>query len=268
MSQPIDDLLILMARLRDPESGCPWDLKQNFATIAPFTLEEACEVVDAIERQDYDHLKEELGDLLFQVIFHGQMGSEAGYFDFSDIAQGLLEKLLRRHPHIFPEGTLSSSAEATSLTSEDVQKKWREIKDEEKKLKQKKTSVSAMPDDLPAALPSLQRAAKIQTAAARIGFDWPDIDPVFHKIDEELQEIRDARAESPERVAEEVGDLLFTCVNLARHLGADADMALRQANGKFDRRFRTMESLAVENNDEFQQLSLKEMEAYWVQSKK
>lgn len=267
MTQSIDDLLTMMARLRDPESGCSWDLKQTFATIAPYTLEEACEVVDAIEQEDWGHLREELGDLLLQVIFHAQMGREAGYFDFSDVCQTLLEKMLRRHPHVFPDGTLDSSMENTPLTPEEVKQRWEEIKAEEKRAKQKKSSGSAMPDDLPAILPALKRAQKLQKAAAKVGFDWPGADPVYAKIEEEIAEIQEASEQYPEKVSEEIGDLLFACVNLARHLGVDADMALRQANGKFERRFRQMETLAAADDQTFQQLTLDEMEAYWQQSK-
>ena len=305
MSQTINDLLTLMARLRDPQSGCSWDIKQTFATIAPYTLEEACEVVDAIEREDYDHLREELGDLLLQVIFHAQIGSEAGYFNFDDVANTLLEKMIRRHPHVFPEGTLTSSMASTRLTPEQVKAKWEAIKKEEKRQKQQNQSGSssdsisdsaishsaishsaishsaishsaishsaishsAMPDDLPVVMPALKRAHKLQSAAAKVGFDWPQAQPVFDKIAEEIDEIKEAMVEQPEKLPEEVGDLLFACVNLARHLGVDADMAMRQANGKFDRRFRTMEVLASKNSQEFQQLTLEEMENYWQQSK-
>ena len=267
MSHSIDDLIILMARLRDTEHGCPWDLKQTFATIAPYTLEEACEVAEAIEREDYDNLKEELGDLLFQVIFHAQMASENGLFDFSGISEGLLVKLLRRHPHVFPDGSLESFASEQKLTPEEVKQKWQEIKVEEKRQKGQKERRSAMPDDLPRLLPTLQRAEKIQAAAARVGFDWPEAEPVFDKIHEELDEIREARSESQERISEEVGDLIFACVNLARHLGVDADMALRKACHKFDGRFRNMEALARNHEQTFEQLTLEEMEHYWQKSK-
>ena len=265
MSHDLNNLLTLMARLRDPERGCPWDIKQTFATIAPYTLEEACEVVEAIEREDFDNLREELGDLLLQVIFHAQMASEAGYFDFADISQELLAKLIRRHPHVFPNGTLDDGFDSTAMSAEQVLVKWDEIKASEKKAKGQ--GHSAMPDNLPRMLPTLQRAEKIQVAAARVGFDWPNAEPVFDKIYEELDEIRAARDEGQERVAEEVGDLLFACVNLARHLGVDGDMALRKASHKFAERFRKMEALAVSNEQQFTQLTLAEMEEYWQQCK-
>lgn len=267
MSHDLNNLLTLMARLRDPERGCPWDIKQTFATIAPHTLEEACEVVEAIEREDFDNLREELGDLLLQVIFHAQMASEAGHFDFADISQELLAKLIRRHPHVFPNGTLESDdgVDSTAMSAEQVLVKWDEIKAREKKAKGQ--GHSAMPDNLPRMLPTLKRAEKIQVAAARTGFDWPNAEPVFDKIYEELDEIRAAREEGQERVAEEVGDLLFACVNLARHLGVDGDMALRRASHKFADRFRQMEARAASREQQFTQLTLAEMEAYWQQCK-
>ena len=267
MSHPLDNLLTLMARLRDPERGCPWDIKQTFATIAPHTLEEACEVVEAIEQEDYDNLREELGDLLLQVVFHAQMASEAGYFDFTDVSQELLSKLIRRHPHVFPNGRLEleDGFAPSALSAEQVLVKWDEIKASEKKAKGH--NGSAMPDNLPKVLPTLQRAEKIQVAAARVGFDWPNAEPVFDKIYEELDEVRAAREESQERVAEEIGDLLFACVNLARHLGVDSDMALRKASHKFAERFKKMEARATDNDQQFTQLTLDEMEAYWQQCK-
>ena len=269
MSESLDNLVLLMSRLRDSESGCPWDLKQNFATIAPYTLEEACEVVDAIEREDYDHLKEELGDLLFQVVYHAQMADEQGLFDFSEVAKGIYEKLLRRHPHVFPDGTLESFGQVSDLTPDEIKQLWHQIKQQEKQMKPglKEQMPSAMPDDLPAVLPALKRATKVQHAAAQSGFDWPNIQPVYDKIQEEIAEVQEAQSESLERVEEELGDLLFACVNLARHLNVDADTALRKAISKFDQRFRRMEQLADAKQQAFQQLSLDEMEAYWQQSK-
>ncbi len=266
----MNDLLYLMARLRDPESGCPWDLEQDFASIAPYTLEEACEVVQAIETGDMVNFQEELGDLLFQVVFHAQMAKEAGQFEFEDVVSEIQSKLIRRHPHVFPDGELYSECNgALPLSSEDVQQRWQTIKQNEKAQKlQGRQSTSAMPEDLPATLPSLKKAEKIQAAAARVGFDWPDIEPVFDKIEEELQEIREAMAhEGPERIAEEVGDLLFAVVNLTRHLGLDGDMTLRKATNKFVRRFQSMETQSLQDGQVFEQLTLEEMEDYWQQVK-
>ena len=268
----INDLLVLMARLREPQLGCPWDLKQDFSTIAPYTLEEACEVVDAIEREDYDNLREELGDLLFQVVFHARMAEEAEYFSFSSIVHELVEKLVRRHPHVFPDGTLASeNTPETRLTPEQVKERWQQIKAEEKQAKgNNENRLSALPDHLPATLPALKKAEKIQQAAARVGFDWDTSDQVEDKIREELQEISEAVSlgEGKERVTEELGDLLFACVNYARHLGVDPEMALRGATSKFDGRFRKMEVRMSEEGDTFEQLSLDEMEAYWQQAKR
>ena len=266
----MDRLLYMMARLRDPETGCPWDIKQDFSTIAPYTLEETCEVLEAIANSDMENLREELGDLLFQVIFHAQMASEADHFSFEQVAEGLLAKMVRRHPHVFPDGTLNSVRSKDDPTTPDqVIDSWQAIKKKEKQDKGLKQSVSAMPEKLPDALPSLSKAYKLQKAAAKVGFDWGELQPVVDKIQEEVAEIQQALAEgeSQQRLSEEVGDLLFACVNLARHLKVDPDMAMRQANNKFESRFRSMECFAEAEGQVFQQLSLEEMEAYWQQSK-
>ena len=266
--KPMEELLYMMQRLRDPDTGCPWDLEQDFSTIAPYTLEETCEVLDAIANEDYDNLCEELGDLLFQVIFHARMAEEEGLFDFSRVVSGLIEKMVRRHPHVFPDGTLQSERclDDPETSPEQVSVKWEEIKQTEKggNIRQ-----SALPEKLPSALPSMTRARKIQKAAAKVGFDWPDVAPVYDKIQEEILEIQQAsnNGEGQERVTEEMGDLLFACVNLARHLDVDPDMALRKATGKFEGRFHTMERQALENEQDFQQLTLEEMEAYWQEAK-
>ena len=271
MSQSsLEDLLYLMGRLRDPDAGCPWDLEQDFTTIAPYTLEETCEVLDAIASEDFDNLREELGDLLFQVLFHSRMAEEAGHFDFHQVAAGLVEKMVRRHPHVFPAGTLESrKSPDDETTSDQVVESWQAIKQKEKQAKGEKASRSAMPAKLPAALPSLTRAFKLQKAAAKVGFDWSEAEPVFDKIQEEIEEIREAvrEGQGKDRVAEELGDLLFACVNLGRHLSVDPDMSLRKASDKFEKRFRSMEVRAAEEGYEFQQLSLDEMEAYWQQGK-
>ena len=266
MKYSYDDLVYLMNRLRDPNTGCPWDLKQSFDTIAPYTLEETCEVLEAIASKDRINLKEELGDLLFQVVFHARMAQEESSFDLSDVIHGLVSKMIRRHPHVFPDGTLHSERTGNETTTpEQVTERWGQIKQQEKA--GQCSSLSAMPDKLPAALPAMEKAKKIQKAAAKTGFDWPDCSQVYDKIQEELTELQEAQTESQERVAEEFGDLLFACVNLARHLQVDPDMALRQATGKFEQRFRTMESLAQAEEQVFQQLTLDEMETYWQQSK-
>ena len=276
MSQTIiAQLLSTMAQLRDPVSGCPWDIKQTFRSIAPYTIEEAYEVVEAIEQQDYDGLKDELGDLLLQVVFHAQMAQEANYFDFEAVVQGLIDKLEHRHPHIF-----NRAASVDIQTAEQVMAQWQAIKAKEKLFatQVQSTQITAnskgepfkstiMPQDLPRHLPALTKAQKIQQAAARVGFDWPEVEPVMGKVVEELAEIKAARFESHDRVFEEVGDLLFACVNLARYLDVDAEMALRQANQKFINRFESMEQLAQQQNENFEQLTLEEMEAYWQQSK-
>ena len=259
-----------MASLRNPQTGCSWDLEQNFKTIASFTLEEACEVVDAIEREDYENLCEELGDLLFQIIFHARMAEEAGHFDFSCIVNAIIAKLIRRHPHIFPNGTVDSENRSENrLNSDQVKERWEEIKLEEKRARSIQKTISALPNDLPAALPALKKADKIQQAAARAGFDWDKPDQVEMKIQEELQEIKEAIAlkQSANRIEEEVGDLFFSCVNYARHLKVDPEMALRSATRKFENRFRKMENSVTADNKDFSVFSLAEMERYWQQAK-
>lgn len=241
MNQPqysIDDLLYLMARLRDPDTGCPWDIKQDYASIAPSTLEEAYEVVDAIEKQDFAHLNEELGDLLFQVIFYSQIGKEEGRFDFGSIVSELVTKLLRRHPHVFPDGTLHSRVDNRHTLPTDVKARWEAIKQQEREAKGK----TGLLDDVPVNLPSLSRATKLQKRAASVGFDWEDVQGPIAKVREELAEVEEALAQQDvQAVEEELGDLLFAVVNITRYLKLDAEAALRAANRKFERRFRYME---------------------------
>lgn len=241
MNQPqysIDDLLYLMARLRDPDTGCPWDIKQDYASIAPSTLEEAYEVVDAIEKQDFAHLNEELGDLLFQVIFYAQIGKEEGRFDFGSIVSELVTKLLRRHPHVFPDGTLHSRVDNRHTLPTDVKARWEAIKQQEREAKGK----TGLLDDVPVNLPSLSRATKLQKRAASVGFDWEDVQGPIAKVREELAEVEEALAQQDvQAVEEELGDLLFAVVNITRYLKLDAEAALRAANRKFERRFRYME---------------------------
>lgn len=242
---PIDRLLAIMARLRDPATGCEWDSVQTFATIAPYTIEEAYEVDDAIRRGDLAELKDELGDLLLQVVFHARMAEEAGAFDFADVVTAISEKMERRHPHLF------------GSADEGGHHLWEQIKAEERGAK---GHASAL-DGIALALPALLRAEKIQKRAARTGFDWPDPSGARAKIDEELAEVE---AASPDQRAEEIGDLLFATVNWARKLGVDPETALRAANAKFERRFRAMEDVA---GDGFGSLDLVAQEELWQRVK-
>jgi len=239
----------VMARLRDPETGCPWDIEQDFASIAPYTIEEAYEVADAIERDDMAALRDELGDLLLQVAFHSRMAEQAGHFTLQEVIDGITEKMIRRHPHVFGEGT----------DRKDGQAQWEAIKAAERAEKESDPSALA---GVATALPALLRAEKLQNRAARTGFDWPDLGGVMAKIEEELDEVREATSQSERE--EEVGDLLFAVVNLARHLKVDPEVALRAASGKFDKRFRIMEALA---GDDFVALSLDKKEGLWLQAK-
>lgn len=265
----VQDLLNLMARLRDPQFGCPWDLKQTYASIVPHTLEEAYEVADAIEQGDLDHLKGELGDLLFQVVFYAQLAKEEGRFEFDDVIDGITRKLLRRHPHVFPTGELYAPAETPRLTDEQVNLRWDEIKAEERAEKAGVPEQLSLLDDVPRALPALSRAAKLQKRAAQVGFDWPAALPVVDKVREELDEILEAMVNNDaEGIAEEVGDLLFSVVNLARHLKVDPETALRSANSKFDRRFRFIEQALRHLQRPIEACSLEEMDALWGEAKR
>ncbi|MCK0543813.1 nucleoside triphosphate pyrophosphohydrolase [Pseudomonas syringae pv. aptata] len=265
----VQDLLNLMARLRDPQFGCPWDLKQTYASIVPHTLEEAYEVADAIEQGDLDHLKGELGDLLFQVVFYAQLAKEEGRFEFDDVIDGITRKLLRRHPHVFPTGELYAPAETPRLTDEQVNLRWDEIKAEERAEKAGVPEQLSLLDDVPRALPALSRAAKLQKRAAQVGFDWPAALPVVDKVREELDEILEAMVDNDaEGIAEEVGDLLFSVVNLARHLKVDPETALRSANSKFDRRFRFIEQALRHLQRPIEACSLEEMDALWGEAKR
>ena len=251
-------LLGLMRRLRDPKTGCPWDLEQDFATIAPYTIEEAYEISAAIEAKDYASLKDELGDLLLQVVFHAQMASEKGLFDFGDVVRGLSEKMVRRHPHVFGDGT--------AKTAGDVTEAWDAIKARERAAKPKKDGHLT---DVPAALPALARAVKLQDRAAEVGFDWPSAMTVTDKIAEESRELADAAAAgSKTKMAEEFGDLLFVLANLARHLKLDPETCLRAANAKFVRRFKVIEDSLQAQGRRLEDASLDEMEALWQQAKK
>jgi MazG family protein len=258
----IDDLLAVMARLRDPETGCPWDLKQSFATIAPYTIEEAYEVADAIARSDLDELKDELGDLLLQVVYHAQMAAEDDRFRFADVVDAITAKMIRRHPHIFEDASLRESFESSGV--------WERIKAEEKAERGGEPRASIL-DDVPVALPALMRAVKLQSRAARVGFDWPSLEPVLAKIEEEIGELKAAIADegagaSP-KVAEEFGDLLFVMANVARHLGIDPENALRSANAKFVRRFGSIEDALRKDGREPENSTLEEMDALWDRAK-
>ena len=258
----IDKLKSIMAALRHPETGCPWDLQQDFASIAPYTLEEAYEVTDAIERGNMEDLKEELGDLLLQVVFHARMAEEAALFSFDDVVEAISDKMIRRHPHVFDDGT-ADNADA-------VRKSWEEIKAEEKAAKSK-AAADALPDslmnDIPLTLPGLSRAVKMQNRAARIGFDWPDIEPVFDKLHEEIDEVRAAiTSGAKDEMEDEVGDLLFVVANIARHLKIDPEKAVRRTNGKFIARFKNVETLAAQSGKD--DLTLEELEALWQSAKK
>jgi len=255
----MEKLLEIMAALRDPQSGCPWDIKQTFQTIIPYTLEEAYEVADAIESGDMQELKSELGDLLFQIVFYAQMAKEQGEFEFNDVVDTVSEKLKRRHPHVFAnvdckdEATLHEAWENSKATERD------------KLAEAEKASIL---DGVAKALPSLKRAQKLQKRAAREGFDWPDIEPVLEKIEEEIQELRHAvQVNNQASIFEETGDILFSCVNLARHLNVDAEESLRGCNQKFEQRFAYIESVLNKSGRAFKSCTIEELEILWQEAK-
>lgn len=269
MNYRLEDLRYLMARLRDPQHGCPWDLEQDFASIVPHTLEEAYEVADAIGQEDFAQLADELGDLLFQVVYYAQLAEEAGYFDWPRIVDGITRKLVRRHPHVFPDGNLHTPAGSIApLAADQVKARWEEIKAEERAAKAERPEQLSLLDDVPQALPALSRAQKLQKRAARAGFDWPDTQGVLDKLAEELAEVRAAVASDDQAaVAAEVGDLLFSVVNLARHLSVDAETALRSGNAKFERRFRYIEQHLPAGKRQLAEATLAELDALWEQAK-
>jgi nucleoside triphosphate diphosphatase len=265
----IEDLRYLMKRLRNPETGCPWDLKQTYKTIAPHTLEEVYEVIDTIERNDLSHLGEELGDLLFQVIFYSQLGAEEQIFDFDSVVHGIVEKLVRRHPHVFPQGTLESERDRNADgTAEEARIKqvWEQIKKQERAEKGARRTL----DDIPMAMPALSRAQKLQKRAATTGFDWDNRKDVLNKVKEEIAELEvEIQINNKSAMEEELGDLLFSCVNLARHLSIDPERAMRAANNKFQRRFQAMEDLASKNKpSSLSEMTVDEMELLWAQVKR
>lgn len=256
-ADPMVRLRHVMAALRDPDHGCPWDLAQDFASIAPYTIEEAYEVADAIARSDWAELQAELGDLLLQVVYHAQIAQEHGHFDLADVADGIARKMIARHPHVFGGADRDKSPEQQS-------RDWEALKAEERRRK----SRSGVLADVALALPALTRAEKLQKRAARVGFDWPEIGPVVGKICEEAGELVEAHASaSAEEVRDEFGDLLFAMVNLGRHMGVDAEAALRAANEKFTRRFSAIEAGLAQQGRSMDAASLEEMEALWQAAK-
>lgn len=255
MKKDIEQLLELMRRLRDPEQGCPWDRKQDFSTIAPYTIEEAYEVEDAIRRNDLEELKHELGDLLFQVVFHARMAEEQGAFDFGDVVTAIVDKMTRRHPHVFADASIDDAEAQTRA--------WEEMKAAER-------ASGGVLDGVPLNLPALTRAEKLSKRAGRVGFEWPDLDGVFAKIDEELAELRVEVESNADRgrIEEELGDFLFTIANLARYLKIDPERALRGTNAKFERRFRAVEAELARRGRKPSESTLEEMDAIWDEVRK
>lgn len=264
-----NDLKTLMARLRDPEDGCPWDLKQTYRSIVPHTLEEVYEVIDTIEREDYEHLSEELGDLLFQVVFYAQIAHDDNRFELDDVIDKLVAKLIYRHPHVFPDGTLESRAQKGAATSIDVAGQWERLKAKEKAISSTaEHSKMRILDDVPAALPGLIRAKKLQSKAAKVGFDWPSVEDVFAKAHEELEELKEAVAVGDSRSIEsELGDVLFVLANLARHTKVDPEQAVRSTNQKFENRFGFVEDAVHSTGKRWEEFSLDELDAFWNQAK-
>lgn len=256
----IDSLLDIMAALRDPESGCPWDVEQTFKTISAYTIEEAYEVADAIERMDMHDLKDELGDLLFQVVFHAQMAQEQGEFDFNDVAQAISEKLVRRHPHVF--------ADEAAGSHEELHRAWEQHKKNERRYKQEQPG--SLLDGVASTMPALRWSSKLQKRAAHHGFDWDDAAPVFDKLQEEIEELKVEiqHQDNQERITDEMGDILFACVNLARHIDVNPEQALRDSNLKFIERFKVMEQLLSDEGRVMDDCSVEVLEAYWQKAKK
>jgi MazG family protein len=259
----LDDLIRIMAALRTPVTGCPWDLEQNFRTIAPYTIEEAYEVADAIERGNLADLRDELGDLLLQVVYHARLAEEQGSFVFADVVDAICRKMVRRHPHVFGDDATREVAQVKGL--------WDRIKAEEARAKRDGEApkpVESLLDAVPANLPALSRAVKLQAKAAKIGFDWPNVVPVFAKLKEEIAELEAAMASGAEAdIAEEFGDMLFVLANLARHLQLDPEAALRAANAKFDRRFRHVEMRLAQDGRPHEEVRLDEMDVWWNEAK-
>ena len=259
----IEHLLGIVRRLRDPDQGCPWDVGQTFQSIVPHTIEEAYELADAIESNDFDQIREEAGDVLFQVLFYAQMADEKQHFNFADVVDGLSEKLIRRHPHVFSRN--STAQQETPIAVSDVSDGWEKIKRTERQRKQQ----PGILDDIPVSLPALTRAQKIQKRASRVGFDWADLAGVFEKLEEEICELKEALVEGEKAAIEsELGDVLFCVVNLARHLDFDAETAMRGATRKFEGRFRLMEEQAIASGSRLEDESVSTLEARWQTAKR
>ena len=254
-------LVDIMARLRNPDGGCPWDLEQTFESLAPYTLEEAYEVIDAVERSDFEDLRDELGDLLLQVVFHSRLAEEQQLFDFETVARAIGDKLVRRHPHVFEGMQFEDDRERLRY--------WESAKVDERRQKSSEAAAASVLDGVAASLPALMQAQKLQQRAARHGFDWPEAAAVFAKLDEEVDELRSACVELDARkIREEIGDLLFVVVNLARHLDVDAETALNASNQKFDRRFRYIEAQLTARESSLSESTLEALDALWEQAKR
>jgi ATP diphosphatase len=278
----IENLLTLMTMLRDKDFGCPWDLQQTIASLVPYTLEEVYEVVDAIEKQDMLELEDELGDLLFQVVFYTQIAAEEGLFDFDDVANAITRKLIRRHPHVFPKGKQTNFGNKADISSDQVVVNWEAIKQQERQEKQRTRQTNqshsgdsesseasnSILDDVPRALPALERARKLQKRAARVGFDWPEIEPVIAKLKEEVAELESGLREGDQQqISNELGDVLFAAVNLARHASVEPELALRSANQRFEDRFKWIESTLSSRGKTLSETNLEELDLLWDQAK-
>jgi len=268
----LSQLLTVMRQLRDPDHGCDWDRKQTLKSLTAYTLEEVYEVIDAVERGDFLQLRDELGDLLFQVVFYAQIANEEGRFNFNDVAQAVAEKLLHRHPHVFPDGTMQSfGSETLAIDAETVAIRWEQIKNLERELKASRTPSGTVPsvlDDVPGTLPAMERGRKLQKRAASLGFDWQDPQPVLAKLREEIAELEvEMRRQDKEGMQAEFGDVLFSCVNLARHLDIDPETALRAANRKFEQRFRSMEVVALARQMPLHAMDMAALDDLWNEIK-
>lgn len=270
----IDRLVVIMTMLRDKQHGCPWDLEQSIKSLLPYTLEEVYEVADAIENNDLVELEDELGDLLFQVIFYAQIAKEQGAFDFQDIATAISSKLLRRHPHVFPDGDMKKFGIPQNISADQVVVNWEAIKEVEREEKRKKggkkasQQLESLLDDVPRALPAMERARKLQKRAGQVGFDWAGIGPVLEKLKEEVQEFEEALAGGDaERMSDELGDVLFAAVNLARHSKIEPEVALRSANRRFEVRFKWIEVALTAKGRSLKEASLEELDMLWDEAK-